>query len=90
MKTIKVAKAEIEWIDSTADHEKVLWWIEDYIKDLKTSKESFKSIGYIIYRDKKITTLATSLHFDKDGLLTKVGAIFSIPTGCIKKITYFK
>ena len=86
----KVKKVEIEWLDSIQD--KIVWqWIDECVRNAKNSKEVFKSIGYLIYQNKKITLLATSLHFPYGGKkenknIEKIGSIFIIPTGAIIKI----
>ena len=90
--TIKIRRVEVSWIDSISD--KIIWqWIPQAIKDAKTSKEIFKSIGYLIYQNKKITLIASSLHFPYEGEKTKTidraGTLFTIPTGAIIKIKRF-
>jgi len=86
MKTIKIYKVEIQWRDSCQES-KPWHWIDEYFELEKKSKETFKSIGYLIKKDKKNITLSHSLHYSKDGNLEKIGGIFTIPTGAIIKIT---
>lgn len=83
----KIKRVEVEWFDSCQEHQ-VWWWIDEIIKENTESKETFKSVGYLLYKDKNKTIIATSLHFGKDGEIEKAGTIFTIPTGSIKNIKY--
>ena len=84
----EIKKVEIEWLDSISDTNPVWQYPDNAIKNYKSSKEHFTSVGYLFYKDKKITVIANSLHYDSINVITKVGGIFTIPTGAITKIKY--
>ena len=86
----KIQKVEIDWVDST--FEKSGWaFCNDVAQDLrKDGQEEFKSIGYLVEKTKNYILFCQSIHSNKDKKLTKGTEFFQIPTGCIKKIKYFK
>lgn len=81
MKKLVVKKVEIEWADSQQFRQ--VWW--DIHELMEQKCETFKSIGYIIDKNKERVLLAGSLKY-QEGKIVHLGTIFEIPTGCIKKI----
>ena len=82
MKKIKIYKAEVEWWDSYA----TLGTWHNAKDALKTDTAiAITTLGYIYKEEKDRIHIAMSIHLEgKD--ITRLGALFTIPRGCIKKI----
>lgn len=86
MKTIKLHKVEIDWWDSYAT---LGTWhhAEDALKT--KTYIAIKTLGFMYKEEKDRVHVAMSAHFEGKEI-TRLGALFTIPRGCIKKITYIK
>lgn len=84
MNRITIKKAEIEWWDSYA----TLGTWHDAESALNSNQAvSIKTLGWIYKQEKDRIHIAMSIHFEgKD--ITRLGALFTIPRGCITQITY--
>lgn len=78
----------IEWIDSVM--RLPVWFTpEKIIDDLSEQTDRFYTISYLVHENKKEYVLASSIHFDSDGV-SSFGQIFTIPKGCVIKIKKLK
>jgi len=76
---------EITWIDSIGTNG--IWEaLEDVDKD---PTDEFITIGYLLKESKKYYTLSMSLHNSEEFFPYRVGSVFRIPKGCVKKIKKF-
>lgn len=82
----KIKRVEIEWADSIANRAEVWQDIKDFLEDFED--EPFRTIGYLIRKDKDFVHVCQSLHETVDGEATRGAEYFTIPTGCIRKIKY--
>jgi len=71
----------IEWEDSTMRNQ--IWNdIKTVLSD--TSNNTIKTLGYLISEDKLSYGVCTCLYIDDEDV--KVGGVWRIPKGCVKKI----
>ena len=83
-KKLTIRKVEVEWVDSSSV---ISMWhdVEEALKGGELIK--CKTIGYLYKKTKEGLCLAMALHFE-GGEITRLGDLFYIPKGCVKKITH--
>ncbi len=83
MKTLDIA--HITWRDALGN---TTFWeeLDSIIDGLIGESDLMETVGQIIDIDSRYVTIASSIHYDRDGKPVKAGGIFSIPIGCIIKM----
>jgi len=79
----------LEWLDSTM---KLPVWhtTGNLVDSTKSPKDFFKTTGWLVNQNKHEYIICASLHFDENGGLVNMGAVLTIPKGCVTKIVKIK
>lgn len=81
---------EVEWVDSM--NWKPGWdGIEDVVQHYREAgQDTIRTLGYIIDRTAEYLLLAGDLQFTADHSIPRGNRLFSIPTGCVKRIRHLR